>query len=485
MGFSLAPLSCIIFIFPAAFIGGMLIVRSRRGTPSLSEPRCAKCNYDLRGFSGTAPVRCSECGADLTIPHAILWGRFQPSPRKLWSGIGVMLAPFLLLLILFLLFHAVASARPAWIGANGPGSPGFSPRSNAAVIASLATSASTPWDWQELERRMQAGTLPDADVVAAIDQLIAFLKTQPVNQPLVWSDGFLKRADHAGKISPEQYLRLAKAFYKGCTVSVAPTVRAGASLAIIVHGGNPWQLPGDQAVYALRQMTLDGADNPVISNNQYSNSGPPNPDYLSGQRMMDISGHTSLNTTPGTHALTFTCDVAVLREKTAPQIVNNLPGQSSNWPSSTAAWTETISVPINVVSADQSPIKLETNPSLDPKTTGAIHVQNILVIRKGSGRHVSLEMSIDGSAMPVSFDVLLRIAGKEYPAGIYMAWPNSSTVNDMGCDLPVLDPAIQTVDLLLRPNPSNMEKTAPVDRIWGREVDLLNLPIQRYDVQGK
>jgi len=472
----------ILLLIAGAFVFGALLLRSGRGAPSLSEPRCAKCNYDLRGFSGTAPVRCSECGADLTVQHAVLWGKYQPRPRRLWTGLAVILLPIVLLAMLVLGVKAVAVRR---MGGNSPGSPGFASRSNAQVIASLATSANTPWDWQELERRLAAGTLSNAEAGQAIDKLIAFLNAQPTIQPLNWAEGFLTKADAAGKITPQQYERLAKAFYKPCTVAMAGTARAGAKVPVTVHGGGPWPLPGCEFVYALRQVTIDGGGTLDVISDQDPNRPKPNPDYLSGKAPWQITGKAILKLPPGNHTLVFTIDAALLVVNTAPLAVNNLPGQAAGWPKGRAAWTEVVSVPIIVVPADQSPIATVADPKLDPNTTGAVKINTIRVIREGSGGRLTVDMAINGNIVPCSFDITLRIGGKDYPIGSYVASKGGSIASGLSLHMEKLDAAVQTADVLLRPNPAHAEGTVGVDRVWGGPVDVLGVPVQRYDLQGK
>lgn len=480
--FSLAPFAFFLVVFFGAFVFAGILLRFGRGAPSLSEPRCAKCDYDLRGFSGSAPVRCSECGADLTVPHAVLWGKLPPRPRRFWIGLAAMISPVLLLPLLLLGVKAVAVRT---IGVNSPGSPGFSSRSNAQVIASLATSANTPWDWQELERRLAAGTLSNAEVGQAIDKLIAFLNTQPTNQPLPWSDPFLAKADLAGKISSQQYQRLAKAFYKPCAVSIAGTARAGVRLPVRVRCGGPWQLPGCEYVYALRQVSVAGGGTLDIKSDRNPNALKPNPDYLSAKAPTEITGKTSLNLPPGKYTLVFTIDAAVLVANTAPLAVNNLPGQAGGWPKGHAAWTEVINVPIEVVSADQSPIALVADPTVDPNRTGAVKINAIRVIREGTGQHVTVDMAINGNIVPCSFDVTLRIDGNQYPIGWFVASQNSSSIRGLALHLEGLNSGVQTADVLLRPNPAHAEGIAGLERIWGGPVDVLNVPLQRYDLQGK
>lgn len=447
----------------------------------LSEPRCAKCDYDLRGFSGTAPVRCSECGADLTARHAILWGKHPPMRGRVWIGIAIFLSPFLLLPLLLLTMKHVVVGR---MSANSPGSPGFAARSNAQVIASLATSVNTPWDWQELERRFAAGKLSNVEVGQAIDKLIAFLNTQPTSQPITWAEQFLTITDAAGKITSSQYERLGKAYYKPCTVSIASTMRAGAKLPVTVHGGGPWRLPDCEYVYCLRQVSISGQPDLEVKSDESPRSSKPNADYLSAKPPQEINGAMRMKVAPGKYVLVCTIDVAMLKANTAPLAVMGRPGQAAGWPKGRAAWTEVVNVPVNVVPADQSPIALVTDPIVDPNRTGAVHVNQIRVIREGDGQRVTTDITIDGGVVPCSFDVTLRIDGKSYPTGWCVAANDRSRIS-LGCHVDGMNPSIQTADVLLRPNPVHAEGRPDIDRVWDGPMDFPNVPLERYDVQGK
>jgi hypothetical protein len=366
-----------------------------------------------------------------------------------------------------------------------PGSPAFNARPTPAVIASLSTSANTPWDWQELDRRQASGKLSDAEIAQAIDQLIAFLKKQPVNQPLNWQSPFLTSADSAGKITAKQYDRLARAFYKPATISIARTIRSGARLPVVVHSGEYFQLPGAEFVYALRLVTMDGKAKSVVAMDQYPDRHPANPDYLSAMGTSDIYGSMIMDVPAGDHMLGFTIDSAVLQEKTAPQIGNNKPGQADRWPRGRAMWSDVITLPIKVIPSDQSPITLVTDPAFNPRRTGAIHLKTIRIIRSGDGVRATADLSIDGTSMPCSFDVRLRIAGQEHAMGSIVTAVNSSSSSWNSCDLPSLNESVQTADVLLRPSPAHAEGVPGIDHVWGGPIDLLDIPLQRYDLPSK
>jgi hypothetical protein len=444
-----------------------------RSVPILTEPRCAKCNYDLRGYAGEVPTRCSECGADLTARNAIAWGTYRKR-SPLWRIGMALIIPFG-----FLIFVMLGRVGTMKMSPNAPGSPGFSARSNSAVLASLATSVNSPWDWQELERRQSAGTLSQADIGQAIETLITFLKTRTSSQPLNWAENFVTRSDAAGEITDSQYLRLSQAFYGKAKIKVAAKIRAGEKLPIVIQGSTGWQLPEMQTIFALRQVTLaDSSQIAVLPD--YPAEKDPN--YLSGTQ--SLYAHAILDKPAGGYTLTFTVDSAVLPENTAPMVVGNLPGQASNWGKTRAAWTDVITVPLTILPADQSPIALVTEPEMNPQITGAVKIKAIRVIRKGAAQHVTVDMSVDGNIVPCSFDVFLDIAGGEYAMGQHVASAGSESYSEHSCDV-ALDPAVQTADVVLRPNATHAEGMPGIDRVWGKTVTLKNISLQRYDLPAK
>lgn len=460
-------------------VGAAIAVLSSRGVPELSEPRCAKCGYDLRGFAQTPPTRCSECGTDLTVPKAVRWGEFRRRPKLLWISAGLLVMPLFLIGALFF--------------ARSSRSPSSTFRSNAAVLTSLTSRISQPWDWRDLDTRLGAGQLSNAETAKAIDLLIADLaRSAGVNQgPLTWSEGFVTRADASGAITDEQYLRLARAYYGPGKIDVSPRVRQGARLPFRLKYGGHWQLPNVKLVKAVRQVTLaDGRELHAAGEEEARRSkqgaaAGPNPDYLSAVNPWDISGELTIDMPPGDYVLTFVMDAAALLPQTEPQIVQSKPGQAKHWPVGRAKWTEEISVPVTVIAADTSPVALVNDPTLDPRSTGAIKVTAVRVTRSGAGQRVSAELSIDPKAVPCSFDVVLRLLGAEYSLGHHIAHAGGSSSSEHAHTFQSLPSDVRQADLIFRPNPKQAEGVPGVDRIWGGVVVLSNVRLQRYDLEAQ
>jgi hypothetical protein len=473
-----------VLIFPGLFFI-FLIVVLRLVRPNLNaeltEPHCAKCGYDLRGYAGAPPTVCSECGADLTVNRAVTWGR----PRRImgWrSGLttfSVMMIPVVVLFIVVLRYKAVRVAVPL-----APGPFGRSSLTNQALLASLATTTNQPWDWNELVNRLSVGTLSNAETAKAIDQLIAFIKTQQTPQPLNFAETFVTRADQAGAISTEQYRRLAQAFYRAPQVVISKRSHPGVPIPFAVKNATPWQMPGAELVRALRQVRLGDGTELALRDNSEARVTKTNPDLLSWHGYgQGNAGSLSNDLMPGDYTLIFVVDTGVLLPNTAPSLDRNLPGQAVNWPLGRARWIDEIAVPLTIVPADQPQVELVTDAALDPSTNQALTVKPIRVTRTAAGRRLGVDVTLNGASVPYSFKIYLKLGDTEYSAGNIIANGGAGSAR-ASCDFPTLAPGALSADVIFRADPSYAAGIAGVDRIWSGTVIVPAVRLLRYDLEA-
>ena len=457
-------------------VGLALMYRGWRGTPDLTAPKCAKCGYDLRGVAGGPPAVCSECGADLTKPGGVRWGDYRRRPGMMWAGAAVLVVP--LGVWAAMAFSATTGTRPG------------RPASNAALIANLPRTWDQPWDWQELERRYNSGSLTNAEASKAVDQLIAALNARggsgAAQGPLAWAQRFVEKALSSGAVSSEQHLRLAQAYY-GATPVVEHSTRvaAGETLAFRVKYGGPWNLPGAEFVKALRTVKLpDGREAAVVSERERHarTNQPPNPDLLSATGVWDVEGRVKVDLPPGEHTLTFSVDAATLPQGSMPRVVEDKPGQVRHWPSGPARWAVDVPVKVTVVQKGGAVVERVTDAPLDPRA--GIKVKSARVVRQGAGQRLVVELDVGRPKTPLSFDVVLRVAGKEHPAGMHVVSGTRTTYAEHAVDFPALPAEVTAVDVVLRPNAAHAQALAGIDRIWGGEIELKDVPVRRYDLEA-
>ena len=473
----------LVFLPGLVFIFLIVVLRLVRPNfnAELTEPHCAKCGYDLRGYAGAPPTVCSECGTDLTANYAVTWGRRRSV--KGWRR-ALMMFPIILLPVIFLIIFKgrQVAVRPVVLTPAGP--LGRSSLTNQALLASLATTTNQPWDWNELVNRLGAGTLSNADTAQAIDQLIAFIKTQQTAQPLNFAETFVTRAVQAGAISSTQFQRLAQAFYRAPQVVISKRSHPGAPIPFVVKNAAAWKMQNADLVRALRQVRL--GDGTVLSIRDQSEARVTKtyPDWLSwhgyGQRS---AGSLSNDLPPGDYTLIFVIDSGVLLPNTAPSLELNLPGQAVNWPIGRARWTDEISVPLSVISADRPEVELVTDPALNPSTNGMLTVKPIRVTRTAAGRRFSVDAMLTSAAVPYSFKMYLKLADAEYPMGSIIATIGQVS-STRTLDIPSLGSEVVSADVILRADPSYAESVAGIDRIWSGTVIVRAVRMLRYDLEA-
>jgi hypothetical protein len=464
----------------AAVFGANLLVKGLRGVPTFSEPRCAKCNYDLRGSFPNAPINCPECGAELSRPNAVTWGKNVRQPRMIRIGAALLIIPALVFgsMLLATTRRGMFSNRSA---------------SNATLIASLAKTADSPWEWQELQRRYATGSLDNQGAARAIDQLIVFLNTKsnPANNgPLHWADTFIAAASAGGGMSPEQHKRLAQAYY-GTSPKVVTNARvsAGKPLHFSLTYGGHWDLPGDDVVFALKAVKLeDGSVLIAVSERDQTarrGKASPDADLLSDDGTWSIEGDVlTKDLPPGEHTLTFVTDIGVVGKNSVRKTSSQRPGQMANWPAGGLRWSVDTPVKVTVVDKGEQAIPLVTDTSLDPGPELKFAAKAIRSEGRRAGSNVSVELVDMGRPpVPISADLLLRIGGREYPAGSMVLTTNGSRTSGMSVDIGgPLPPDVTTIDILLRPNATHAEETSGINQVWGKTIEQTGIPLKRLDV---
>ncbi|NLE57757.1 MAG: hypothetical protein GX616_05305, partial [Planctomycetes bacterium] len=472
--------SLLVLAGSALIVGVIFIYRGIRGVPVLSDPKCTRCGYDLRWIKPDVNVVCPECGSDLTVRRAIRFAEYQRRPRSILVGLGLIVAVFVV--PAGLRFLLVRSRVPPMT----PASRGSLPTST--LITNLATTASQPWDWRELEQRLNAGQLSKQDTAAAIDQLIKHMQTKPNGwrQPLPWCDRFVSAADKAGFISDEQFGRLAQAFYGARPdVKARSRLRQGQPFTFELGYGTGWSLPGLKLVTALSRTRLEGAGELGVSDPFRDDRKPADPDELSGTGPWSIRGRVLADLPPGKHNLVLEVDAGLIDES-RPFKTDNVdkPGQAKRWPKTRCRWNTTVTVPVEIVAPDRPAVELVIDEKLNPMALGQLSATARLFAR--SETKSTLELTIHGRGLPISIAsvVVVKVAGQEVWRGSFCVGPAGQfDYGGLGGEIARPAPHVTTLDVILTPSVELAEKETLYDRIWGKEIVLENVPLQREDLE--
>lgn len=456
------------------------------GDASLTEPHCAKCGYDLRGFVGEPPVRCSECGADLTAGHAVRWG--QRRPRKTGAAMVWSSACLAILAAMLLTLHAKRSIAPApaimWPHRATVISP---PISNISLLHKLESMYGSSWAWDECDRRLSSGKLSRGICVKAIDGLIEDLPKE--RRYGLWPmsiQRFVKEVDALQWISAKQYGRLVEAFYGKPRVVMSPRIRSGALVPFELTDFGNWNLPGAAKVSALQSVeTPDGPALPLVGHAYPWDTRQLDRGWLTALSSQEAYGGFVAHLSPGQYVLRFKFTSAILPPRFLPEVHGGRPGGPDHWPTARYRWTTDVAVPVTVVPSYVSPIEVVTDPSMAIDAAQAMHVDALRVSRVNNGVMVSADITLKPRPdVGLSGYFVLRINGIEHTLS-YIAAKSEMNCIDMQCLLPSLGPQVKFAEVILRPHPAYAETVPGLASVWGAPLELFNQVLTRSDLHGR
>jgi hypothetical protein len=491
-----------LFAIAVTIIGLVLLTLGLRGRPVFSSPRCAKCGYDLRNMqfmsaAGDSIGNCPECGVALGQAGAVTFGKWQQQPRRIVLGVVVIILPWLATFAGFAYLRTQSVARFAAVGPQAKAQ-----MTTPALLASLKTTIDSPWDWQELERRMKAGNLPQADVDAALGVLIADLNAKRAagksRQPLHWADRFITPAITSGNASPQQVLALVQAYYADSPKFTMRTrAREGEPILLTLNEHEPWNLPNVQLCWALTDITADGTTKltpepryPTVSRRpgQPIPPIPPmRPDQLSGSGrdgQFDVLLPHSLP--PGEHEIALTFELGTVSDRATMRGLDGKPGTPDKWPSPVARWQSVVKRKITVRPKDQSPINVVKDPTSNPFTSASITVEEALARPSSRGVELAIKFKFTGVLSPVvGYRVWVQAGDQKINFGTLVAGRTSRGQTQGGTDratVKELAADVKSIDILFEPDTKVVEHHTGIEEIWGGSHRIQGVPLQRFDL---
>ncbi len=423
------------------------------------------------GIRGIMTRVCPCCGGELAVPKGLVFHRkAYRSGRLIAWGIALLLMPLVGLGGL-LLFRLAAGPSPQALGLLG---------NQELIQQRLLPQVDQPWVWRELEQRLAAGKLSQEDVDDAINVLVSHMKaTRPAgwNQPFPWQGDFLKKASSAGMISEPVLIDLCDAYFgKKAVLDPTQRIRENAkNIPVVIHYGNTWGQQsglGVMLLWDVAEIQLDGKPARFRRTLKTDN---------------DWMGDVEHALPAGQHELTADVQCAYVD---AAQLVglnvHQLPTRS--WPEARKRWKQVVSVKFRVYDKGEPILQLVSDPARAPDRTGSIRIDRLALQDDHDGRkRIRLSMDfLENLAVPVGFDVALRLAGQEIRLGqIHAARLSGWNINggqQLEARLDSLDPSVRTADIILSPDPSHLEQYPQVTEIWGETIVLRQVPLERLDL---
>lgn len=400
----------------------------------------------------------------------VLGFRGKRQGLMLWSGL-LILMPIIGISVIFFGQRFVGSS-PSNLAVQN---------TQMLIEEQLRKRVNEPWVWNELERRVTTGSLTAEQADEAVGVFIAHMKSSKPegwDQPLHWQDEFLKAATQAGLISDPVMYELCDAFYgPKPVIRPLPRLRAGDSgFDITIKYGSTWSNNSGldlQLVWDVNQVLVD--DKPVEAKRSHRSR-----DSWHGQCKGDL--------TAGEHKIAVEVEAAYIDNKKLIGLsTHDLP--KKNWPIAAKRWKQTVSIPMRVFTVDEPIVGLTTDPSLDPTKSRAIKVKRLVAqVYPRGGIQLILQFDYGPTDLvPLSNDVTVKAGRETYQIGSQWVIRTGNSMSRGGSlrkRIESLDPSVRTCDIILTPNPKHIEQRPEVKAIWGETITILNVPIERLDLEA-
>ena len=191
---------------------------------------------------------------------------------------------------------------------------------------------------------------------------------------------------------------------------------------------------------------------------------------------------------PGKHIVRCEIDSALVAKTDMTGLAPETPAK--DWPPSKRRWMRVCEAEFMVYPQDAELVHLTEDPALNPVTGGALSGGQVIIRHKGAGLVAVVSVGLNPKpGLPVSVDVALRLGGKTFQCGTLWAKKSgdetSSNGGELTTDIGTLDPRIKEADILLTPDPKELEPFPGVDRLWGKEITLDHVEVSRQDLSGR
>ena len=466
-------------------IGIVLVTLGVRGRPVFALPRCRKCAYDLRNmqFLSEELGNCPECGSQLSGPKGVTFGRWQRRPKQIVLGVVLLVLPFASFI------PATYVMRQSQAVAGGPA--GVSGMTTPALLASLPKATNSPWEWQELDRRMSAGSLTPADVDSAFAALTTKFNADRAaarpRQPPHWYGGFVSSAMRNKTASQSAIDALCQAYYGQVPpLTMRNLAREGEPMALSLNEHESWDLNGVRRVWAITDVVTEGGAK-LTAQQQYGKKELLPPDALSGSgREGDMRVALVHALPPGEHELTFNYTIGVVPDNVTFVGLDGKPGTPNKWPPTVARWTAAVKRKVKVVAKDESLVALVTDPERNPFKTSTIDIEQLLARPSTRGVELVIKWKFKGEPSPVAaYHVWIQAGGEKIDYGTLVAGKTlrgGTTSYSSATVVKSLPPEVTSANVLLTPDTKAAEQQIAITEIWGQPLELNDVTLERFDL---
>ena len=426
----------------------------RRGTT----PRCRECHYNLTGTDvDAADARCPECGTRLRWTETVVLGERRVRRVRLVTGIACTLMGIAILVITLLGY----AWNVSWYS--------YAPTSWVLSDLESSDTSRAAKAWREIDRRWTNATLSQAHIAQLADIALAEqARPEPRSPVLDHALDTLYALYQTASLSEEQTQRFYAQLVR-LSMSVRQRVVRGQEFIIWVerrcfapNGRFGWCLTVGETRLSNEVLWRGGTPSHV---DPLGTWGGARGHYVSAEQT-------------GCHTLAQDVTVRVFS------------AASINSPSSDAVplyeVSQTFTTTIEVLPEDEPDlVRLVSTPELDEQVVANVQLWGFYVrdsFREGCPSRSCLEGTVQWTGVrpvPLVFDVLVEMGGREIPIGHVAIAPGGSAMHSHAAD--VSGDADETLPdqatIILHSSRSTALRETTFDEIWSGELRFENVQL--------
>lgn len=444
----------ILLLLAVAALGALLLYRGGRGVAVDDHPLCRRCGFDLTGRP-EGVERCSECGADLGAPRAILIGHRATRQKLVAAG------------ALLLVIGLGSAGAAMWAAGSQTNWQQYKPlwwlvRETDDVDRAVSKAALA-----ELALRLGAGKLSDAQILRLADRALAIQGDATKAWSTEWGD-LVESARAINKLPDDRWRKYAEQA-PNFALQVRPEVRKGDRIPLWIRS-MPARIGSRTQFYVRYERASRTWDvGPVRLEPEGSGGGGSGISATGGGATgtsLDVAKFLD-RLPPGKHVvkLSQTITIQTSYDDQAQPIATRRIDLAASF---------------DLLPPDRPTVKVVSDPSVRAAVERAITCSEV----KPYGSSVSIQMDVKPRPVGVAYQVYLRTPdGKEHAGGTFAAPARKSGGFSFGGKAPEL--TAPTVDLVLRPSTDAAIGTTDVFEMWDGVIVLEDVPVKQNPPEGK
>jgi hypothetical protein len=158
----------------------------------------------------------------------------------------------------------------------------------------------------------------------------------------------------------------------------------------------------------------------------------------------------------------------------------------ADWPPAAKRWTRTNEIELEIYAPGTQMVELTQDPALNPQQNGFV-IKQAVVRRKGGQPQLTIRFD-NTNRLPVdiSFKVNAQVGGQKFSGGGLNIHSQGDSQSLSGLEqtfkIAELSRDTDTADIILTPDPAQVESNAAFKRIWGGQLEFQGVPLKRLDL---